>query len=506
MLLKVKALKLLAGKPIVILHQETAKFLNLHANERVRINKPGQKQVIIAPIDITSGNTILNKDEVALSQEITSELGLKSRDMVKVNPALRPLSTDYILKKLNKQSLTFTEIYTIVSDIVDNNLTEAEIAYFVSAIYLNGMSTEEIVSLTRAMVKTGKEIKFDRNIVFDKHSIGGLAGNRTTPIVTSIIAAAIDEFALDAVMPKTSSRAITSAAGTADVLETLANVEFTVDEMKKIVDKTNACIVWGGALGLAPADDKIIQIERLLSLDPDAQLLASIISKKLSVNANHVLIDIPYGHGAKVDKNRAEILKKNFEEVARHFNLKLKVVLTNGSQPIGNGLGPVLEMRDVLSVLKQEHSMSKILEHKSIFLATELLSMVDLKKPKEYIEKKIRHILESHKAYNKFQQIIKAQKGSLVNLDEKLKLAKFKMDIKSKHTGHVKSIDSKKMAHIARVLGCPSDARAGIFLHKHLHDKADKGERLYTIYAESREKIEYAKRIIETLNPVIVNN
>jgi len=505
MLLKVKALTLLAGKPIVILHQETAKWLNLHANERVRLNKYGKKESLVAPIDITSGATILNHDEIALSQEITSELGLKNKDIIEVSPALRPLSADYILKKLNREHLTFTELYTIVSDIVENNLTEAEVAYFVSGIYLNGMTTDETVSLTRAMVKTGKEIKFDKQIIFDKHSIGGLAGNRTTPIVTSIIAAAIDEFHLNAAMPKTSSRAITSAAGTADVIETIANVEFSIEEMKKIIAKTNACLVWGGALGLAPADDKIIQVERLLSLDPDAQLLASIISKKLSVNATHILIDIPYGLGAKVDKPRALELKKKFEDIASHFDIKLKVVLTDGSQPIGNGIGPVLEMRDILSVLKQENNRPKDLEEKSIFLAAELLSMTDhIKLSREEIEKDVRKILETKKAYDKFQTIIKAQKGSFLDLDEKLKLSQHKIDIKSKKRGHVKIIDNKKIANIARIAGCPSDSRAGIFLHKHLDDRVKKNERLFTIYAETKEKLVYAKKICDTLNPIMV--
>lgn len=507
MLLKVKTLKLLAGRPIAILHQDTAEWLNMHASDRIRISKYRKKQVIVAPIDITGGGTILSEDEIALSSEIFKELGLRNHEIVEVNPALRPLSVNYVLKKLNKKKLTFTEIYTIISDIVNNELTEAEVAYFVSGVYLNGMSIDEVVSLTRAMVKTGHEFKINRKIVFDKHSIGGLAGNRTTPIVTSIIASIIRNRGLNAAMPKTSSRAITSAAGTADVMETVAQVEFSVDEMKRIIDKTNACLVWGGSLGLAPADDKIIQIERLLSLDPDAQLIASILSKKLAVNASHVLIDIPFGPSAKMDRIQALRLKEKFESIASHFNIKLKVVLTDGSQPIGNGIGPCLEMRDVLSVLRQDFDRPIDLENKCVFLATELLSMVpELGMSRDEIEKEVKLTLNNKTALDKFLEIVKEQKGALDNFEDKLRLGTFKFDVKAKHPGIVKAIDNKGLAQIARIAGCPSDARAGILIHKHLGSRAKKNHAIYTIYAETKDKLEYAKSMAEQIKPFMISN
>ena len=331
MILRVKALHLIAGRPIAIVHEDTAKWLNLHVGERVRIRRYDKKQEIVAPIDIAGGGTILDREEIALSQEITQELNLRSKEIVEINPALRPLSIDYIKKKLRGEVLTFTEIFSIVSDIVNNKLTEAEVAYFVSGVYLKGMNLDEITSLTKSMVKTGHQLDFHKKMVIDKHSIGGIEGNRTTPIVVSIIAAAIDELRLNAIVPKTSSRAITSAAGTADVIETIAKVEFNIDEIRNIINKTNACLVWGGSLGLAPADDKIIQVERLLSLDPEAQLIASILSKKLAVNATHVLLDISYGRGAKMPNiATAKKLKEKFEKVATNLNLALKVTLTDG--------------------------------------------------------------------------------------------------------------------------------------------------------------------------------
>ncbi|MEM4152705.1 MAG: thymidine phosphorylase [Candidatus Pacearchaeota archaeon] len=504
MLLKVKALRLLAGRPIAIVHEDTSKWLNVRAGERVRIKRYGKKQEIVAPIDITGGTTILNRDEIALSQEIIKALKLKDKEVVEVNLALKPISVEYIKKKLNGHHLTFTEIFSIISDIVNNELTEAEVAYFVSAVYLHGMTIDEIASLTRALVKTGNQLKLDKEIIIDKHSIGGVEGNRTTPIVVSIIAAAIDKFKMRAVIPKTSSRAITSAAGTADVVETIAEVEFNVNEIKNIIKKTNACLVWGGSLGLAPADDKIIQVERILSLDPEAQLIASILSKKLSVGATHVLIDISFGKGSKVPTiKEARELKEKFEKVASKVGLNLIVTLTDGSQPVGNGIGPILSMRDVIKILRQEPDRPLDLEKRATFLASTLLSFV-LAIPKEKADSIVKEILESKEALKKFEQIIAAQKGKPEKIDEKLRLSDLSVDIKSDKDGKIVEISNKKMSRIARLAGSPADKSAGIYLHKHVNDTVKKNERLFTIYSETKEKLDYAKKIAERIKPVVV--
>lgn len=504
MLLKVKILHLLAGRPIAILHEETARYLNLHVGERIRIKRYGKKKEMVAPINLTGGKTILKRDEIALSQEIIKQLKLKSREIIAISPALKPLSVYYIHKKLDGETLTFTEIYSIISDIVNNELTEAEVAFFVSSIYLQGMNFDEVANMIKAMVKTGYQLKFEKPVVIDKHSIGGVEGNRTTPLIVSLVAAAIDHLKLKAVMPKTSSRAITSAAGTADVIETLAKVDFSISEIKRIVNKTNACLVWGGSLGLAPADDKIIQIERILALDPEAQLLASILSKKLSVNATHVLIDISYGKGAKM-KNRAEAekLKHKFEQIAKRLNLNIIVTLTDGTQPIGNGIGTILEIKDVIAVLKQEKHRPKDLEERALYLTTKLLSFITGMSEKE-IYTIVRGILISGEAYQKFEQIIKAQGGTLTDLENKLRLGKFKQDIKADRAGTVVEISNKKMARIARLAGSPADKSAGILLHKHIMDKVKKKETLFTIYAETAAKLAHAKKLADRIKPLSI--
>jgi putative thymidine phosphorylase len=501
MLLKVKSLELLAGRPIAILHEETARKLGLHASERVRLKK--QKKEIVATVDLAKG--ILGKQEIAVSHEVIDELKIKKGAFVDASPALKPLSVTYVLKKLSNKPLNFTEIYSIVSAIINNELTEAEVAYFVSAVYTQGLSFEEIVSLTKAMVRTGQQLNLKNKIVIDKHGIGGVAGNRTTPILTSIISAFIDKYKLDAVMPKTSSRAITSAAGTADVIETIAKVEFSISEIKKILTRTNACLVWGGSLGLAPADDKIIQVEKIINLDPEAQLIASILSKKLAVNATHVLLDITYGKSAKVKTlDDAVALKRKFEHVASKFNLNLRCILTKGEQPVGRGIGPVLEMMDVLSVLQQDENRPLDLEHKALALASELISFVTrMPLSKALSEAKI--LLKSQAAFNKFKQIIEAQHGSFKDIDQKLALGKFKTNITAHKSGTISDIDHKKIAYISRIAGCPADKAAGILLYTRVGHKVDKNQLLFTIYSETKDKLEYAKRLCKHVMPVTLS-
>ena len=486
MKLRLKELSLGAGRPVAFINENSARELNVHIGDRIEISRNGKK--IIAIVDIMK--KFIAKGEISLSEEIIEYLNLKNGSIIDVALTIEPKSSIFITKKLSGKTLTKDEIYSIVNDIVNNALTEAEIAYFVSGVYENGMNLDETIHLTEAMYKTGEIIKWHTTEIVDKHSIGGIAGNRTTPIVVAICAS------LGVIMPKTSSRAITSAAGTADVIETLANVDFPVSKLKEIVRKTGACLAWGGSLGLAPVDDKLIRVERLLNLDPESQLIASILAKKLAVGSKYVLIDIPYGKYAKVNKKRAIQLRRKFLQVGRHFKLKMNVVLTDGSQPIGNGIGPVLEMQDVIRVLKRQNS-PKDLEEKSIFIAGAILEMVN-KAKKGKGEQIAREILYSGKAFKKFEEIISAQGKKFIDL----KPAKFRFDIKSKKNGKINFIDNKSINLLGRILGCPLDKAAGLYLYKHNRDKIKKGEVLVTFYSESDKKLKEAIRFFNENKPI----
>jgi len=352
------------------------------------------------------------------------------------------------------------------------------------------MTFKETVALVDAILSSGKTLSFRNKYVVDKHCIGGIAGNRTTPIVVSICAAAGLTF------PKTSSRAITSAAGTADCIEVLSPVEFSMDELKKIVQKTGACLTWGGALGMVPADSKIIKVEKMLKLDPAAQLLASIMSKKLAAGSKYILIDIPYGKKAKVSLAKGKMLKRKFEQLARHFKVKIKVILTKATEPIGNGVGPALEIRDVMNVLNPKKEGPQDLEKKAIYLASEIFEMTISKKGKG--KALAREMLESGKAWKKFQEIIKAQNGRVKEIIP----SKISHTVCSPKKGKIKDIDNHLINYLARVAGCPMDKYSGVYLHHHIGDKVKHNEPLLTIYAESKPRLKEALKYYENKKPI----
>jgi putative thymidine phosphorylase len=490
MILKVKLLKWSAGLPVVMLNKETANKIGVHTNGRISLKTFSKyPKKISTIIDTVEG--LVKKNEIAVSSEIKKNLLLKKGQKVEVNLISPPKSLIFIKKKLNNESLSEKEINEIIKDIVNNSISEAEIALFVSAMYKKSMNFNETIFLIKAILKSGNSLNLKNKFIVDKHSIGGIPGNRTTPIVVPICAAA------GLIMPKTSSRAITSAAGTADVMETITNIEFSMNDLKKIVKKTNACIVWGGALGMVPADSKIIKVEKILKIDPEAQLLASIMSKKLAVGSNYILIDIPYGKTAKVSKAKALILKKKFEKIGKYFKKKLKVVLTKGDQPIGNGIGPVLELIDLIKVLDPTQSGPLDLQEKSLFLSGEILELTGKAKRGKGI-KLAQEILYSGKAFEKFKQIIVFQGGKL----KKLKLAKFKKNILAKKSSKIYEIDNKKINSLARILGCPTDKSSGIYLYFHVGNKIKKGEPILTIYSESKPRLKEAIKFYKNKNPI----
>lgn len=487
MKLRIKFLDWSAGVPVAMLNTKTAERMGVNLKDRISIEYDTRE--IMTVVD-TIGR-LIKTDQIAVSSELAKELGVTNKKIVDVNLAPFPESLNFIKHKLNGKTLSKKEIFSIINDIALNLLSESEVALFVSASYEKGMSFQETIYLIKAILNTGKTFSFKGKVV-DKHSIGGISG-RTTPIVVSICAAS------GLIFPKTSSRAITTPAGTADSMETIAKVEFSPEDIKKIVKKTNACLVWGGGLGMVPADDKIISVEKMLNIDPEAQLLASIMSKKLSVGSKYILIHIPYGKTAKVNKLKALRLKKKFEKIGSFFRKKIICFLEENKGPIGRGVGPALEMLDVLKVLKRQNPCFN-LEKDSLKLSAILLEMTGKAKKGQGLEM-AKKILDSGRAYEKFKEIIHAQHGK----ESLLSLGKFKRDIFSKKAGKIIAIDNKKINELARISGCPADKKAGLYLHKHVGDRIKKGDKLITVYAESKPRMTQAVSSFKNLYPFILD-
>lgn len=405
-----------------------------------------------------------------------------------------------IKKKLKGQRLTDHEIFALMDAIGHERLGTVLTTYFAAAGFSQGFSRRELYEFTKAMVKTGKQIKFD-GIVADKHSIGGVAGTRTSMIVTPIVAAAGFK------IPKSSTRAITAAAGTADTMEVLAPVEFPVEDIIDIVNKTNGCIVWGGKLGIAPADDVIIQVERPLAFESFDKMAVSVMAKKIAMGSTHLVIDIPFGSYMKVShKKDADIVTEKFMFLAKKFGIKIKVEVIPTDEPSGFGVGPVLEIIDVLAILEQAEGRSKMLEERSLRLTGSLLDLCIADVPNRLSLPEVsqtgtgreiaERVLKSGSALLKLREIVKAQGGDPNFSRSKLKAGKYKFEYRAKNAGTISTVDSKELNGIAKVLGSPTDQRAGVRIEKHLTDRIAKDAILAVLYSSSKWRL---KEAIETL-------
>lgn len=457
---------------------------------RIVVHKNGNK--IVATLNIIHSN-LLKDGETSLSQEAMERLGVTNGDTVTISH-LQPIeSLKYVRAKMYKQELDDFAFAAIIKDVVAGYYSNIEIAAFVSCCAGNNLSLNEITSLTKAMIGAGSKMIWNKNMILDKHCVGGLPGNRTTPIVVSIIAAA------GLTIPKTSSRAITSPAGTADTMETLTKVNLTIDEVKKVIDQEGGCVVWGGAVKLSPADDLLIAVEKALDIDSEGQMVASVLSKKVAAGSTHVLIDIPVGPTAKV-RSQEEALRLTyyFNAVSEAIGIKTKIIITDGTQPVGRGIGPGLEAMDVLAVLKNATDAPADLKERAILLSAELLKMSGTYA--DGTETLIaRSILESGEAYKKFIAICNAQGGF-----KEPKHAKFNYDVFSLETGKVQFIDNRKLARIAKLAGAPISPSAGVLFFAPIGKEIKKGDLLFRIYSESFGELEYAKEYLNCLKDLIV--
>ena len=489
--LKVRLQAIETGKPIVVLNEEDIKELGCHLGDRIFISSSGKTVTAI----VDASTSFVNAGEIALFEDVKESLDVKDGDVVSVNPAGRPKSIEFIKKKLDGLKLSDHELRTIVQDIVDNNLSDIELSSFVSAVYVNGYDMDEVVAMTNAMVETGDHVDFGHGSV-DKHCIGGVAGNRTTMLLVPIMAAA------GLRCPKTSSRAITSPAGTADTMEVLAGVEFTIDELRGILAKVNSFMVWGGSVNLAPADDKIIRAEYPLSLDPEGQVLASVMAKKKSVSASFLVIDIPVGKSAKIsDMTRANDLARKFIELGARLEIKTECLITDGNSPVGRGIGPSLEARDVLLALDGKGPLDLV--NKSLDLAGalfELSGRVQAGDGRRIAE----GILSSGKAKKKMLDLIEAQGGNPKVTPSDIAIGEYTYEIQSDLKGNVKFMDNKLIARVARAAGAPKDKEAGIYLHTKVGDVVKKGDTLFTIYAKTESKLTDAINLADKSKPVTV--
>ena len=440
---------------------------------------------LLAVLNVVDGHSIVQPGELGLSQQAFEHLHADEGTLVTVNHAEPPKSMDAVRRKINGERLDQTDFDDICNDIVETRYSKMEMAAFLVATGQNNLDRDELLYLTRSMLQSGDSMDWNESLVADKHCIGGIPGNRTSMLVVPIVAAH------GMLIPKTSSRAITSPAGTADTMEVLANINLTPQQLLDIVHLQRGCLVWGGTAKLAPVDDMLISVERPLGIDSQGQMVASILSKKLAAGSTHLIIDIPVGPTAKVRHMRQALaLRKLFEFVGDQLNIHLEVMITDGRQPIGRGIGPVLEVRDIMQVLNNDVDAPADLRQKSLLLAGRVIEFdPDVRGGQGYAI--ARDILESGRACAKMNDIIKAQGEKEIDLQP----GKLCYQVCAERDGAVTHIDNFQIAKIARIAGAPMEKKAGVDLFKKLGDKVVKGEALYQIFAEFEADFNFAKNL-----------
>ncbi len=446
---------------------------------------------IIATLNVVHSD-LLRHDEAALSTEAMHRLGVAEGASITVSHLEPIASLSLVRAKIYGRELSDEDLSAIIADVTTGRYSNIELAAFLTSCAGNHLNERETIGLTKGMIASGLRLSWGPGPIMDKHCVGGLPGNRTTPIVVSIAAAA------GLTIPKTSSRAITSPAGTADAMETMTPVDLGLDHMRRVVEREGGCVVWGGAVQLSPADDILISVEKALDIDSEGQMIASVLSKKVAAGSTHVIIDIPVGPTAKVRSQEAALaLKQRITAVAAATGLHAEVVITDGSQPVGRGIGPALEAMDVLAVLRHAAGAPKDLKERALTLAGALLDLSGNFPPASGATK-ARQILESGQAWKKFLAICEAQGGFT-----EPGMAPHQYDVVATHDGVIRSVDNRRLARIAKLAGAPRSPMAGISFHAPVGRRVRKGDLLFSIHAEARGELEYAREYMQQENGTI---
>ena len=448
------------------------------AQARVLVSYNGR--VVIATLNVVT-DTLLAPDEASLSDAAWTMLGAAEGDRVALSHPPPLTSLALVRRKLYGQRLASEDFAHILGDIVAGRYSAIELTAFVAACTDDRLDLDEVVGLTQAMIDVGDRLTWPHPVIVDKHSVGGLPGNRTTMLVVPIVAAA------GLIIPKTSSRAITSPAGTADAMETVAPVTLDVAAIRRVVEREGGCIVWGGAVHVSPADDVIIGVERPLDLDSAGQLTASVLSKKAAAGSTHVVIDMPVGATAKVrTPDAARALGALLTAVGHRIGLTVVIAEGDGTQPVGRGIGPALEARDVLAVLRREPTAPRDLRERAVVLAGLVIEAGGGCGPGQGYTT-ANQVLDDGRALRKFEAICSAQGGM-----HEPPVASQTHTVEASRSGVLTAVDNRRLARAAKLAGAPSAPAAGLDFLVRLGDAITVGQPLLTVHAQSPGELAYA--------------
>lgn len=387
---------------------------------------------------------------------------------------------DLINKKRLKDELTDSEIKYLINGYLSGEIKDYQMSAMLMAIALNGMSHDEVFSLTNYMALSGDRLDLTSlgNNVVDKHSTGGV-GDKTTLIISPIVAACGVKVA------KMSGRGLGHTGGTIDKLESIPgfSVNMSADELIHQVNDIGLAIT-SQTENVALADKKIYALRDVTGTVESIPLIASsIMSKKIALGTKKLVLDVKVGRGAlmKTRKDATELAKLMIE-IGKKYGIEVKCILTNMNIPLGKNIGNALEVMEAIKVLKNQEEGN--LKDLCVELATWMVSLglgITYDRAKEMVLEK----LVSGEAYNKFLELIRYQGGNTDALSEYTD----GYQIKASNQGYLTKIDAYKLGILSMHLGAGRKSKedtidygAGIVIHKKINDYINIGDVLMTIY------------------------
>ena len=470
---------------IVYLHKDCNAYKLDDIKNLTKVEVHGGSAPLFAFLEIVNDPDFVSPDELGLNTEAFTALNLPEGANVNISLAGFPPSLSSVQRKVAGNILSSSEYSSIIRDITDKRYSNMDISSFLVA---SGsfMTASEVLSLTEALVGDDVIRWDDENIVVDHHCLGGVPGNKTDIIITAIVAA----YGLP--IPKTASRSLTSCAGVADTFSVLANVDISEDKLPQLIKEHRGAIADYNTLPIAPASKIIASVERAIGITQQQHIVAEILAIKLATGITHLVLDIPVGSTSRIKStNEAMRIRKLVEYIGDMLSIEIDAVITDGSEPIGNGIGAVLEARDVMKILRNKEDAPQDLLEKSLFLAGRILEFdPKLRGGQGYHVAK--EILTSGRALETLSRIIYAQGKA-----PQAQLGHLTRDIISAKSGVVESIDNKRINKIGILAGASQYPGAGLDLLKKVGDVVESGEPLYRIHSVTSSDFAFANSFVD---------
>lgn len=478
---------------IAYIHRDCTAYKVDDIQTLTKVEIHGGMKPVYAFLQVTDDPKLVKPTELGLNTEAFEMINLPEGANISLTLAPTAPSLVSIKRKVAGNILSAGEYAAIVNDIVSHRYSNMDIASFLVA---SGsfMTAPEVLALTESLIGDDAMRWDDENIVVDFHCFGGVPGNKTDIIIAAIVAA----YGLP--MPKTASRSLTSCAGVADTFAVLANVDIDETKFKSLVRENRAAIANYNTLPIAEASKIVSAVERHLGLLQLQHLAASILAIKLAAGVTHLVLDIPVGPNSRIKStNEAMRLRKLVEYVGDMLSLEIDAVITDGSEPIGNGIGAVLEARDVMKVLRNKPDAPQDLLEKSLFLAGRILEFdPKLRGGQGYAVAK--EILTSGRALEAINKMIYSQGKA-----PQPQLGHLTRDIVATQNGVVESIDNQRISRIGVLAGASQYPGAGLDLLKKVGDPVEQGETLYRIHSINSTDFAFANSMVDGNNGYEIN-